>query len=67
MNNNLEFRPWTQNKRNLKHLNQLKEDILHNFEDLNLKDEKIIVMLSGGKDSAVALAIAKELGLNVLV
>lgn len=40
MDNNLEFRPWTQNKRNLKHLNQLKEDILNNFEELNLKDEK---------------------------
>ncbi|AEK20257.1 PP-loop domain-containing protein [Methanococcus maripaludis X1] len=65
MDNNLEFRPWTQNKRNLKHLNQLKDDILNNFGELNLKDEKIIVMLSGGKDSAVSLAIAKDLGLNV--
>jgi len=65
MENNLDFRPWTQNNRNLKDLNQLKKEISSNFEEIGLKNEKIIVMLSGGKDSAVALAIAKDLGLNV--
>lgn len=60
-----EFSQWTKEKRKLKDLKQLKEDILNNFGENNLIDKKIIVMISGGKDSSTALALAKDLGLNV--
>ncbi|AEH07042.1 7-cyano-7-deazaguanine synthase [Methanothermococcus okinawensis] len=65
MENNVIFTQWTQIKRNLKDLNQLKKDIIKNFEENNLKDKKIVSMLSGGKDSSTALHIAKDLGLDV--
>ena len=63
--NNILFTEWTSQRRNLKDLNQLKKDIIKNFEENNLKDKKIIAMLSGGKDSSTALALAKDLDLNV--
>ena len=65
MENNILFTDWTSQKRNLKDLNQLKKDIIKNFEENNLKDKKIVAMLSGGKDSSTALALAKDLNLNV--
>ncbi len=61
----VEFSNWTVNKRKLKNLSQLKEDIIKNLKDNNLEDEKIVCMLSGGKDSSISLAICKELNLNV--
>ena len=65
MENNVLFTDWTAQKRNLKDLNQLKRDIIKNFEENQLKDKKIVSMLSGGKDSSTALALAKDLNLNV--
>ncbi len=62
---NIIFTNWTFSKRNLKDLNQLKNDILNNFKKNNLENKKIIAMISGGKDSSTALALAKDLGLNV--
>ncbi|WP_292459658.1 7-cyano-7-deazaguanine synthase [Methanothermococcus sp.] len=59
------FTDWTRKKRNLKDLNQLKRDIIKNFKENQLKDKKIVSMLSGGKDSSTALYIAKDLDLNV--
>jgi len=67
MKENIIFTEWTRNKRHLSDLKQLKRDILHNFQEHNALNKKIISMLSGGKDSSTALALAKDLGLNVVL
>ncbi|GBF36865.1 MAG TPA: hypothetical protein EYG87_03730 [Methanothermococcus okinawensis] len=64
---NILFSEWTRNYRKLNDLNQLKEDIIKNFQEWEVVDKKIVCMLSGGKDSATALALAKDLGLNVFL
>ena len=61
----LEFTQWTKENRKLNNLAQLKKEILQNFEEQHLLDKPIIAMLSGGKDSSTALAIAKDLDLNI--
>ncbi|AXI24917.1 hypothetical protein CFE53_01585 [Methanofervidicoccus sp. A16] len=62
---NILFSEWTRSYRKLNDLNQLKEDIINNFQEWGVIDKKIVCMLSGGKDSATALALAKDLGLNI--
>lgn len=64
---NIDFSWWSKDKRNLKNFNQLKKDIIENFKNQNLIDKPIIAMLSGGKDSSTALALAKDLGLNIVL
>ncbi|MBI5681156.1 MAG: phosphoadenosine phosphosulfate reductase family protein [Methanobacterium sp.] len=54
------FSEFTQNKRKLKDFPELK----HNIKKF-VKDKKIIMMLSGGNDSATAVSLLKELDLNV--
>ncbi|MCS3922288.1 tRNA(Ile)-lysidine synthase TilS/MesJ [Methanococcus voltae PS] len=62
---NLKFTQWTIEKRNLHDLNELKSNIIKNLENSDLLDKKALLMLSGGKDSATALALCKELNINV--
>ncbi|ENN95933.1 queuosine synthesis-like protein [Methanocaldococcus villosus KIN24-T80] len=59
------FSRWTQEKRKLNSLDELKKDILEQFKENNLLDEEIIAMVSGGKDSSLSVALAKDLNLNI--
>ena len=61
----MEFSEWTKKKRKLNNLEELKRDIIEQFKEKNALNEGIIVMASGGKDSSTAIALAKDLGLNV--
>lgn len=54
------FSEFTQNKRKLKDFHELKYNIKN-----HVKDKKIIMMLSGGNDSATAVSLLKDLDLNV--
>lgn len=54
------FSEFTRNRRKLNDFNTLKK----NIKEL-VNDKKIMMLLSGGKDSATALSILKELDLNV--
>ena len=61
----MEFSEWTKDKRKLNNLHELKRDIIKQFKEKDVLDEGIIVMASGGKDSSTAIALAKDLGLNI--
>ncbi|MEO2117325.1 MAG: hypothetical protein ABGW92_02815 [Methanocaldococcus sp.] len=61
----MEFSEWTKSKRKLNNLEELKRDIIEQFKEKSALDEGIIVMASGGKDSSTAIALAKDLDLNI--
>ncbi len=61
----MEFSEWTKNKRKLNNLDELKKDIIEQFKEKNVLNEKIVVMASGGKDSSTAIALAKDLNLKI--
>ncbi|XRO75850.1 7-cyano-7-deazaguanine synthase [Methanocaldococcus sp. 28A] len=61
----MEFSEWTKNKRKLNSLEELKIDIINQFKEKDVLNDGIVVMASGGKDSSTAIALAKDLGLNI--
>ncbi len=42
----MEFSEWTKNKRKLNNLDELKKDIIEQFKERNILNEKIVVMAS---------------------
>ncbi|ACX73282.1 Queuosine synthesis-like protein [Methanocaldococcus vulcanius M7] len=61
----MKFSEWTRCKRKLNDLNSLKRDIVSQFKERDMLDEGIVVMASGGKDSSTAIALARDIGLNI--
>ncbi|WP_457611964.1 phosphoadenosine phosphosulfate reductase domain-containing protein [Methanocaldococcus sp.] len=61
----MEFSKWTKEKRKLNNLDELKRDIIEQFKEYNVLNKEIIAMVSGGKDSSVAVALALDLGLKI--
>ncbi len=59
----MEFSEWTKEKRKLNSLEELKKDIIEQLNEINEKEA--IAMVSGGKDSSLAVALSLDVGVKI--